>query len=139
MRISDWSSDVCSSDLERNLPVPSNLNMVTMKPLRGTALFTFDPNLVFLIIDSLFGGHGRYNTRVEGRDFTTTEQRIIKRLLSLTLDCYGTAWPSVHPVQLDYVRSEMPTMFASLTSGNNIIVVSSFNIEIGSSTENGKV
>src|SRR3546814_15177945 len=74
MRISDWSSDVCSSDLERNLPVPSNLNMVTMKPLRGTALFTFDPNLVFLIIDILFGGHGRYNTRVEGRDFTTTDQ-----------------------------------------------------------------
>src|SRR5690625_238923 len=60
------------SEFERNLPVPSNLNMVSMKPLRGTALFTFDPNLVFLIIDSLFGGHGRYNTRIEGRDFTST-------------------------------------------------------------------
>src|SRR3546814_10423041 len=77
------------SDFERNLPVPSNLNMVAMKPLRGAGLFTFDPNLVFLVIDSTFGGHGRYNTRVEGRDFTTTEQRIIRRLLNLTLESYG--------------------------------------------------
>lgn len=121
------------SEFERNLPVPSNLNMVTMKPLRGTALFTFDPNLVFLVIDSLFGGHGRYNTRVEGRDFTTTEQRIIQRLLALTLECYGEAWQPVHPIRLDYVRSEMHTKFASITSGNEIVVVSTFNIELGAS------
>jgi flagellar motor switch protein FliM len=121
------------SDFERNLPVPSNLNMVTMKPLRGVALFTFDPNLVFLVIDSLFGGHGRYNTRVEGRDFTTTEQRIIRRLLNLTLESYAGAWHAVHPVEFEYIRSEMHTKFASITSGNEIVVVSSFNIELGAS------
>lgn len=124
------------SEFERNLPVPSNLNMVTMKPLRGTALFTFDPNLVFLIIDSLFGGHGRYNTRVEGRDFTTTEQRIIRRLLNLTLESYGGAWEQVYPIEFEYVRSEMHTKFASISSGNEIVVVSSFNIELGSSGGN---
>jgi flagellar motor switch protein FliM len=119
------------SDFERNLPVPSNLNMVSMKPLRGVALFTFDPNLVFLVIDNLFGGHGRYNTRIEGRDFTTTEQRIILRLLNLTLECYGTAWQAVHPIKFEYIRSEMHTKFASISSGNDIVVASSFNIELG--------
>lgn len=119
------------SDFERNLPVPSNLNMVAMKPLRGASLFTFDPNLVFLVIDSLFGGHGRYSTRVEGRDFTTTEQRIIQRLLNLTLECYGEAWHAVHPIEFEYIRSEMHTKFASISTGNDIVVVSSFNIELG--------
>lgn len=119
------------SEFERNLPVPSNLNMVTMKPLRGTALFTFDPNLVFLIIDSVFGGHGRYNTRVEGRDFTTTEQRIILRLLNLTLDSYGSAWEQIYPIEFEYVRSEMHTKFASISSSNDIVVVTSFQIELG--------
>lgn len=119
------------SDFERNLPLPSNLNMVSMKPLRGAALFTFDPNLVFLVIDNLFGGHGRYNTRIEGRNFTTTEQRIILRLLNLTLECYGTAWQTVHPIKLEYIRSEMHTKFARISSGNDIAVVSSFNIELG--------
>ena len=57
----------------RNLVVPTNLNLVQAKPLRGTALFIFDPNLVFLVVDNLFGGDGRFHTRVEGRDFTQTE------------------------------------------------------------------
>lgn len=121
------------SDFERNLPVPSNLNMVALKPLRGTGLFTFDPNLVFLVIDSLFGGHGRYNTRVEGRDFTNTEQRIIRRLLALTLECYGEAWGAIYPLEFEYIRSEMHTKFANISSGNDTVVVSSFNIELGSS------
>ena len=124
------------SEFERNLPVPSNLNMVAMKPLRGAALFTFDPNLVFLVIDSLFGGHGRYATRVEGRDFTTTEQRIIRRLLNLTLESYAEGWHAVYPVEFEYIRSEMHTKFASITSGNEIVVVSSFNIELGASGGN---
>ncbi len=125
------------SDFERNLPVPSNLNMVALKPLRGVSLFTFDPNLVFLVIDSLFGGHGRYNTRVEGRDFTVTEQRIIQRLLGLTLECYGQAWENVYPIESEYIRSEMHTKFASISTGNDIVVVSSFNIELG--TAGGKL
>ncbi|MGE4368212.1 MAG: flagellar motor switch protein FliM [Burkholderiaceae bacterium] len=120
------------ADFERNLPVPSNLNMVAMKPLRGTALFTFDPSLVFLIIDSVFGGTGRYNTRVEGRDFTSTEQRIIRRLLSNALESYGASWEQVYPVEFEYVRSEMHTKFASIASSNEIVVVSTFNIEMGS-------
>lgn len=124
------------SEFERNLPVPSNLNMVTMKPLRGTALFTFDPNLVFLIIDSVFGGHGRYNTRIEGRDFTTTEQRIILRLLNLTLESYGSAWEQVYPIEFEYIRSEMHTKFASISSSNDIVVVTSFHIELGAAGGN---
>ncbi|VFR17739.1 Flagellar motor switch protein FliM [plant metagenome] len=121
------------SDFERNLPVPSNLNMVQMKPLRGTALFTYDPNLVFLVIDSMFGGDGRYHTRVEGRDFTTTELRIIRRLLNLTLESYGRSWEPVYPVEFEYVRSEMHTKFASITGSNEIVVVTSFHIEFGAS------
>lgn len=119
------------SDFERNLPVPSNLNMVALKPLRGASLFTFDPNLVFLVIDSMFGGHGRYNTRVEGRDFTTTEQRIIGRMLEFTLEGYRSAWENVYPIETEYIRSEMHTKFASISSGNEIVVVSTFQIELG--------
>ncbi len=124
------------AEFERNLPVPSNLNMVAMKPLRGVSLFTFDPNLVFLVIDNLFGGHGRYATRIEGRDFTTTEQRIIQRLLNLTLDAYGSAWQNIYPIEFEYIRSEMHTKFANITSGNEIVVVTSFNIELGASGGN---
>ena len=47
------------SEFIRNLVVPTNLNLVQVKPLRGTALMVFDPTLVFLVVDNLFGGDGR--------------------------------------------------------------------------------
>jgi flagellar motor switch protein FliM len=78
-------------DFIRNLPVPANINLVQPKPLRGNALFIFDPNLIFLVVDNMFGGDGRFHTRVEGREFTQTEHRIIRKLLAAVFECrYGT-------------------------------------------------
>ena len=61
--------------------MPTNLNTVHLNPLRGTALFVFAPSPVFIAVDNLFGGDGRFPTKVEGREFTPTEQRVIKRML----------------------------------------------------------
>jgi flagellar motor switch protein FliM len=115
----------------RHLPVPANINLMQMKPLRGTALFVFDPKLVFLVVDNLFGSDGRYHVRVEGRDFTQTEQRIIKRLLNLTLDSYGQAWRPVYPLDFEYVRAEMHARLANIVSPNEVIINTTFHIEFG--------
>lgn len=115
----------------RNLVVPTNLNMVQAKPLRGTALFIFDPNLVFLVVDNLFGGDGRFHTRVEGRDFTQTEQRIIQRLLGLVFEEYEKSWKPVYELKFEYLRSEMNTQFANIATPNEVVVVTTFNIEFG--------
>jgi flagellar motor switch protein FliM len=115
----------------RHLPVPANINLMQMKPLRGTALFVFDPKLVFLVVDNLFGSDGRYHVRVEGRDFTQTEQRIIKRLLNLTLDSYGQAWQPVYPLDFEYVRSEMHARLANIVSPNEVVINTTFLIEFG--------
>ena len=115
----------------RNLPVPANINLMQMKPLRGTALFVFDPKLVFLVVDNLFGSDGRYHVRVEGRDFTQTEQRIIKQLLNLTLDSYGQAWRPVYPLDFEYVRAEMHARLANIVTPNEVVINTTFQIEFG--------
>jgi flagellar motor switch protein FliM len=120
------------SEFIRNLVVPTNINLVQVKPLRGTALFIFDPNLVFLIIDNLFGGTGQSHTRVEGRDFTATEQRIIQLVLGIVFEDLEKAWASVHEVKFEYMRSEMNTQFANIATPNEVVVVTTFNIEFGS-------
>ncbi|RZI42091.1 flagellar motor switch protein FliM [Herbaspirillum sp. HC18] len=119
------------SEFIRNLVVPTNLNLVHMKPLRGTALMVFDPNLVFLLVDNLFGGDGRFHTRVEGRDFTQTEQRIIQRILSIVFETYAKSWEPVYPVEFEYVRSEMNTQFANIATPNEVVVATTFTIELG--------
>ncbi|GGC23464.1 flagellar motor switch protein FliM [Pseudoduganella buxea] len=120
------------SEFIRNLVVPTNLNLVHMKPLRGTALMVFDPGLVFLLVDNLFGGDGRFHTRVEGRDFTATEQRIILRILDIVFEAYTKSWEPVFPVEFEYIRSEMNTQFANIATPNEVVVASTFTIELGS-------
>ncbi len=117
------------SEFIRNLVVPTNLNLVQVKPLRGTCLFVFDPNLVFLVIDNMFGGDGRFHTRVEGRDFTPTEQRIIQGLLKTVFAEYEKSWKPIHPVTFEYIRSEMNTQFANIATPSEIVVAVTFTIE----------
>lgn len=121
------------SDFVRNLVVPTNLNLVQVRPLRGTSLFIFDPNLVFQAVDSLFGGNGQLHSRIEGRDFTQTEMRIIQRLLELVFEEYEKSWKPVHELKLEYMRSEMNTQFASIATPNDVVIVTTLNIEFGTS------
>jgi len=119
------------SEFIRNLVVPTNLNLIHIKPLRGTGLMVLDPNLVFLLVDNLFGGDGRFHTRVEGRDFTQTEQRIIQRVLGIIFETYAKSWEPVYPVEFEYIRSEMNTQFANIATPNEVVVSTTFTIELG--------
>jgi flagellar motor switch protein FliM len=120
------------SEFVRNLVVPTNLNLVHVKPLRGTALMVFEPTLVFQVVDSLFGGDGRYHTRVEGRDFTPTEMRIIQRMLQVVFDEYQKAWKTIYELEFEYLRSEMNTQFANIATPTEVVVATSFSIDLGS-------
>jgi len=122
------------SEFIRNLVVPTNLNLVVAKPLRGTALFVFDPNLVFLVVDNMFGGDGRFHTRVEGRDFTATEQRIIQGLLNVVFTEYSKSWKPVHDITFEYIRSEMNSQFANIATPSEIVVSTTFTLEFGGAT-----
>ncbi|MEW6413924.1 MAG: flagellar motor switch protein FliM [Pseudomonadota bacterium] len=119
------------SEFIRNLVVPTNLNLVQFKPLRGTALIIFNPDLVFLMVDNLFGGDGRFHTRIEGRDFTQTEHRIIQRVLNIVFENYAKSWEPVYPIQFEFIRSEMNTQFANIATPNEVVVAITFAIELG--------
>jgi flagellar motor switch protein FliM len=120
------------SEFLRHLVVPTNLNLVHIKPLRGTAMVVMDPDLVFLFVDNFFGGDGRFQTRIEGRDFTQTEQRTIQRILSIIFENYAKSWESVYPIEFNFVRSEMNTQFANIATPNEVVVAITFDIELGS-------
>ncbi len=119
------------SEFVRNLVVPTNINLVSARPLRGTALFIFDPNLVFAVIDNLFGGSGKLHTRVEGRELSPVEMRIVMRLLEVAFAEYTKAWQPVYELAFEYQRSEMNTQFANVAMPNEVVVSTSFRIEIG--------
>jgi flagellar motor switch protein FliM len=118
----------------RELVVPTNFNIMAVRPLRGNGLVVCEPTLLFGVIDSLFGGSGKFHTRIEGRDFSPTEQRVINRLVDVVAEEYAKAWKGVYPLELVYQRSEMQPQFATIATPSEIVVSTSFTLEIGDLT-----
>lgn len=118
----------------RDLVVPTNFNIMAIRPLRGNGLVVCEPTLLFGVIDSLFGGNGKFHTRIEGRDFSATEQRVINRLVDVVGEEYKKAWKGVYPIELSYQRSEMQPQFATIATPSEIVVSTSFTLEIGDIT-----
>ena len=117
------------SEYVHSMFVPTSLNIVKAKPLRGSALFVFDPRLVFILVDNFYGGNGRH-AKIEGRDFSPTEQRVIHMVLE---DCFremADAWKPVLPIEFTFSSMEVNPQFANIVSPSEVVVVSSFHIEL---------
>lgn len=115
----------------RELAVPTNFNIVSIRPLRGSGLIVCEPTLVFGVIETLYGGNSKFQTRIEGRDFSATEQRVINRLVDVIIEEYKKAWRGIYPIELDYQRSEMQPQFATIATPSEIVVTTAFQLEIG--------
>ena len=123
----------------RETMVPTNFNVVSMRPLRGSALFVCDPTLIFAFIDALFGGVGKFPARIEGREFSGTEQRVIMRIVEILLREYNKAWQGIYPLDLTYQRSEMQPQFVNIAAAGDVVVSTVFTIEIGESVGSVRV
>ena len=118
------------SEYVHSLFVPTSLNLVKVKPLRGTALFVIDPKLVFILVDNYFGGEGKFHTKIEGREFTPTEMRVIEMLLGLAFKDLKEAWAPIMQISFDYLNSEVNPQFANIVSPSEVVVVTTFHVEL---------
>ncbi len=118
------------SEYLQGLLIPASMNLVRVKPLRGTALLTFDPKLVFALVDNFFGGNGQYPEKPEGREFTATELRMVRLTLDQILTDLEHAWAPVMPIELDYVATESNPHFANIVSPSEVVVVTALDIEV---------
>ncbi|MEW7973239.1 MAG: flagellar motor switch protein FliM [Candidatus Thiodiazotropha endolucinida] len=120
------------SEFVHSLFVPTSLNMVRVPPLRGKGLFVIDPKLVFSVVDNYFGGSGRFHTKIEGRDFTPTENRVVQLLLNRAFEDLEVAWKPVFQVKFEYSGSEVNPQFANIVSPSEVVVVTSFHVDLES-------
>jgi flagellar motor switch protein FliM len=111
------------------LHVPTSLNMVRIHPLRGMGLILLEPRLVFSIVDNFFGGNGRHS-KIEGRDFTATESRIIQMVLKTAFLDLKEAWSHVANIEVEYIQSELNPAFANIVSPSEVVVITSFHVEL---------
>lgn len=110
--------------------VPTSLNLIKMKPMRGTALLVIEPTLVFILVDNYFGGEGKFHAKIEGREFTPTEQRVIHMFMEICFEDLIKAWEPVMPIEFEFTSREVNPQFANIVSPTEVVVVSSLHVEL---------
>lgn len=118
------------SEYIHSLPVPTSLNLVRMPPLRGTALVVIESRLVFSLVNAYFGGDPRIAGRLEDRDFTPMESRVIQMTLERALKDQAEAWAPVMHVEFEYTGSEVNPQFANIVNPAEVVVVTSYALDI---------
>jgi flagellar motor switch protein FliM len=124
------SEVITFKDFLRRLPVPSSLHILKMEPLRGHALLVIDSQLVFTIVEVFLGSAKLGQARVEGREFTSIEQRLIRRIVNSLLIDIEKAWNNIYPIKIQYVRSEINPAFAKIVPDDDAVIVTKFQMEI---------
>lgn len=112
-----------------SLYVPTSLNMVKFRPLRGTGLIILDAKLVFKLVDNFFGGDGRH-AKIEGREFTPTELRVVQMVVEQSFEDLAEAWKSIIPIELEFMNSEVNPSMTNIVGPNEVVVVSKFFVEL---------
>ena len=118
------------SEYIHTLFVPTSLSLFKMEPLRGTGLIMMDPKLVFILVDNFFGGDGSIHAKIEGREFTNTELRVIEKVVHICFEDLVKAWQPVMNVNYSYHNHEVNPHMANVVGPTEVIVVSSFHIEL---------
>ena len=114
----------------KGLVMPTSCNMINVKPLQGTGMIVIDPKLVFATVDNYFGGKGSFHTRIEGREFTPTEKRVVQLLLNLSFDDLKKAWDPVMKLDFNFINSELNPAFAKIVNPTDVVIVSTFKLEL---------
>jgi flagellar motor switch protein FliM len=120
-------------EFTKTLPLPSSLHIFKMNPLRGNAILVLESSLIFTLVDLFFGGSGKTNFRVEGRDFTAIESRLIQKVVTMVFGDLDKAWHSVHPLRFQYIRSEINPAFANIVPASDLVITLSFGVELENS------
>jgi flagellar motor switch protein FliM len=129
--VSAFSIDMIKfGEFMRALPVPTSLHIFKVDPLRGHGVMVIETKLVFSLVDNFFGGSGQSFIKIEGRDFTAIENKLINKVIVMALEDLEKAWNPVHALKLTYVRSETNPQFASVVAPTEVVIVIKFEVEL---------
>ncbi len=114
----------------KNIPLPTSLTIFKMPPLRGYGIFVLDARLIYNLIDIFFGGTADLHVKIEGRDFSPIENKIIRKIINMAFDAMNKAWMPVSPVDVEFQRSEINPQFATIVTPTEVVIVNRFEVDI---------
>lgn len=116
----DNTSSIRFGDYLNSIPLPAMLAVFRAEDWDNYGLMTIDSNLIYSIVDALLGGRrGTAAMRIEGRPYTTIEQTLIERMITVILKDMSAAFEPLSPVTFTLDRLETNPRFASIAQSSN--------------------
>jgi len=117
-------------EFQRALPIPTSLHLFKLEPLKGMGMLVIETRLVFSLIEAYLGGTGTGSAKVEGREFTPIENRIIKKVVDMALGDLQYAWSEIYPLKLYFVRSETNPLGLNIAPPSDYLLTVKAEVEL---------
>ncbi len=124
-------------ELLEKLGSPTHLTLFNMRPLRGILVLMIDAPLVVSLVESRFGGSGRFPINTANRDFTAFELKSMRRVVETALEQYAVAWEALGHFEISELRHETNPQFAGFAHAEEQILATTFEVSIDQSV--GKI
>lgn len=121
-------------ELTKNLPLPTNMNLVTTESLKGFLILIFDAKLIFSVLETIFGGSRLSAPKIEGREFTKIELKVVKKLMDVVLLELEKAWSPVYELRCKYSRSEMNPNYVTAIAPEEVVSLCEFSVNVDDTT-----
>lgn len=113
-------------DFIKGFHMPTSITVYRFHPLRSKALLIFDSDSVSNLVDCYFGGTGSYHATIEDREFTSTEQRVVRIVAEKLFSDLTDAWTPVLKAQCEVLSSEMNPQMVNALASTDMIIISEF-------------
>ncbi len=111
---------------------PSCLYIFEIEGTDGSGILEISPQLALSVVERLLGGSGE--TQSKARTITPIEQSVIRGLIEHALSDLRNAWRSIADLHFTFQRLEMEADFVQIAPSSEIVVVVSFDVNIGAHT-----
>lgn len=118
-------------EFTKSLTNPTVMSLISLKPLEGTIIMEFSPQLAFAIFDRLLGGTGVGIDKI--RELTDIEQIVVKRIVLKTLANVKEAWQAVVDLEPKFESIELNPLFTQIIPPSDMIVLITLDVRIGES------
>lgn len=126
------ADQVTYDEFVRSMPIPTLINIITMDPLEGNAVFEINLPLAFSVIDRLTGGPGTHRPKL--RELTEIEEALMRGVSESMMTALSDAWSAILPVEFRSVGHEMNPQFAQVVAPSDMVVLITFEAHVGQSS-----
>jgi len=127
----DNITSVRFGDYLNSVPLPAMMSVFRAEEWDNYGLITVDSSLIYSIVDVLLGGRrGTAAMRIEGRPYTTIEQTLVERMISVLLKDLCSAFEPLSPVTFTFDRLETNPRFATIARPSNAAILIKLRVDM---------